>query len=65
MGAVMREAWLWLLVAFVLGVLVGYYLRRYTVGGAEQDLNDAVTEDTDAAGAESTDEPGESKPQGS
>lgn len=31
MGPALREAWLWLLLAFVLGVVIGYFLRRYTV----------------------------------
>ncbi len=32
MTAVLREAWLWLLLAFILGLVIGYFLRRYTIG---------------------------------
>lgn len=31
MGDVLREAWLWLLLAFIVGVVVGFFLRKYTV----------------------------------
>ncbi len=49
MGAVMSEAWLWLVVAFILGVVVGYYLRRYTIGGSIVSAKDPVPTETEDA----------------
>ena len=31
MGSALREAWLWLLLAFLLGLVVGYFLKKWTV----------------------------------
>lgn len=44
MGPALREAWLWLLLAFVLGVVIGYFLRRYTVA---EDAADAAAPEPD------------------
>lgn len=41
MGAALREAWLWLLLAFLLGLVIGYFLRKWTV--RERTSTDAST----------------------
>ncbi|WP_143338327.1 hypothetical protein [Demequina sp. NBRC 110054] len=56
MSAVMTEAWLWLLVAFILGVIVGYYLRRYTVGGHVVSAPDERAAEAPAAVEDTPDE---------
>jgi len=53
MGPALREAWLWLLLAFVLGVVIGYFLRRYTVA---EDTPDAGAPDPDASLAQQAEE---------
>lgn len=41
MGAALREAWLWLLLAFILGVVIGYFLKKWTV--RERTTTDTTT----------------------
>ncbi len=35
MGAPLREAWLWLLLAFILGLVIGYFVKTRTGRGAK------------------------------
>lgn len=60
MTAVLQEAWLWLLLAFVLGLVIGYFLRRYTIGDDPAEADEA----TAAAPAAQEPEP-EPEPSGS
>ncbi len=56
MGAALREAWLWLLLAFALGLVIGYFLKarmvrdRNTADSATADsASDAATTDASAS----------------
>ncbi len=41
MGAALSEAWLWLLLAFILGLVIGYFLKKWTV--RERTTTDTIT----------------------